>query len=250
MSNLKPAVSLIHATAEKTAVPLSDKQLDQIDAYCTLLAQYNEHMNLVSNAQYEVVVNDHVLDSFTLVPIIQRFRGEKAGRNSLIDIGSGAGFPGLVLAIAVPGLRVTLVEAVGKKARFLADVVSQLNLSGAVEVENKRAEELAHHGQYRARYGFATARAVGPSAIVCELSSPFLAPKGLVLVQKSAKQWTEDERAITDNVEKLGASVKEVVNLDPQISGKELVVVVLEQDKPTKTKYPRSWAEIKKSPLF
>jgi 16S rRNA (guanine527-N7)-methyltransferase len=250
MSNLKPAVSLICAAAEKTAIVLSERQLAQIDEYCTLLAQYNEHMNLVSNAQFEVVVSDHVLDSFSLVPIIQKYRSEKSGRNSLIDIGSGAGFPGLILAIAVSGLRVTLVEAVGKKARFLSDVVSKLKLEGALDVENARAEELAHQGQYRGRYAFATARAVGASAIVCELTSPFLAPKGLTLVQKSVKQWSEDQSAAKENVEKLGATIKEVVRLDPQISGKELLVVVLEQEKPAKGKYPRPWAEIKKAPLF
>jgi len=250
MSNLKPAVSLIRAASEKTSVPLSEKQLEQIDVYCTLLAQYNEHMNLVSNAQYEVVVSDHVLDSFSLVPIIQRYRSEKSGRNSLIDIGSGAGFPGLILAVAITGMRVTLVEAVGKKARFLSEVVDELSLGSVVEVENARAEDLAHHGQYRGHYAFATARAVGSLAIVSELTSSFLAPKGLALAQKSLKQWSEDEQVAKDNLEKVGASLREVVTLDPAISGKELVVVVLEQSKPAKSKYPRPWAEIKKSPLF
>jgi 16S rRNA (guanine527-N7)-methyltransferase len=250
MTNLKPATSLIRDASEKTSFVLSEKQLEQIGAFCNLLVEYNEHMNLVSNAEFEVVVRDHVLDSFSLVPIIEKYGKQKSGRNRLIDIGSGAGFPGLILALSVAGLRVTLVEAVGKKAKFLQEVVNKLDLTEMVEIKNTRAEELAHHPQYRGQFTFATARAIGAFGIVCELTAPFLTPGGFVLVQKSVKQWTLDEPLAKDNVDIVGASIREAVILDPEILGKELAVIVLQQTKPSKAKYPRPWAQIKQSPLF
>jgi 16S rRNA (guanine527-N7)-methyltransferase len=245
---MKPTATLIRDAAEATAVELNEKQLEQIALFCELLRQYNQHTNLVGNAEVEVVVRDHILDTFTLVPIIQRYRG--SGQSRLIDIGSGAGFPGLILALVIEDLRVTLVEAIAKKTKFLTEVSSRLNLDKMLEVKNTRAEDLAHHGQYRGQFDFACARAVGSLAIVCELSAPFLKRNGLALIQKSMKQWKEDEAQARKHLGKIGASIKETILLNPEISGKELVVIVIEQTDPAPARYPRPWTQIKKSPLF
>jgi 16S rRNA (guanine527-N7)-methyltransferase len=239
---------LIRAGAEQLQVPLTERQIEQIARFCRLLGIYNRHTNLVSDASENVLVRDHVLDSLSLIPSIVNRREQAASVGQLVDIGSGAGFPGMILALALEDLAVTLVESVNKKARFLEQVVDALGLIPRVEVIVARAEELAHQAQYRYRFDWATARAVGPLSMVCELAAPFVGSKGAVLVQKSVKQSLEDvpkERVF----KALGLKLNKTVSLNQEILGKERALIIFERLEPAPKRYPRSWKQIKSSPL-
>src|SRR5271170_6689850 len=209
--------NLFASTCLQIDAPLDAVQLEQVAHFCQLLALYNAHTNLVADAEITVVLRDHVMDSLSLVPTIVSRPRAKEGSNRLIDIGSGAGFPGLILAIALRHLSVTLVESVGKKARFLEDTVSKIALSHRVEVKQVRAEELAHQAQYRGKFDLATGRALGSLAIVVELTAPFLSIGGVCLLQKTVKQSEEEAPKARANLQKLGARLIKTIVLDAEI---------------------------------
>ncbi|TMK35414.1 MAG: 16S rRNA (guanine(527)-N(7))-methyltransferase RsmG, partial [Actinobacteria bacterium] len=144
--------------------------------YADLLIERNTSVNLTAITTPADIATKHFLDSFTAIAV-----RTWTGRERMIDIGSGAGFPGLALQLALPGTQVTLVESMGKKARFLEEVTSTLALDG-VEVRNERAEALAH--TRRERYDVATARAVGTLGAIVEYLLPFLRVGGDAIAWK------------------------------------------------------------------
>jgi 16S rRNA (guanine527-N7)-methyltransferase len=234
------------AQSKNLGVTLTNKQVGQLQTYAQLLQDFNEHTNLVSNAEPSTLLYDHFLDSLSLVPLLPNLPEKK----SLIDIGTGAGFPGLVLAIACPELLVTLVETTEKKCRFLQEVVDQLKLNDRVVISNSRAEIIAHERKFRARFDYATCRAVGGAAMVCELTLPFLKKKGTALMQRSNRQWLEESKKIKTALAKLGAQIKQTIEVDQSILKREHCVVVLEKISFTDLKCPRPWTKIKTEPLF
>jgi 16S rRNA (guanine527-N7)-methyltransferase len=233
--------------AERLSVALTNKQTGQIELFCKELQDYNTHTNLVSDGSPETVLSEHVLDSLSLVPLIKNSLKDK-GR--LIDIGTGAGFPGLMLAIAIPELDVVLVDSVGKKLNFITSVLGKLELSHSVQIYNGRAEELSHQGQYRAQFDIATCRAVGAGiGLVCEMVCPFLKTGGHAFLQKSLSQCNALSPAASQNADKLGAKLIDTVDLSSQL-GKPHGVLVMKQMQPCAAKYPRPWNQIKTKPLF
>src|SRR5204863_308755 len=157
-------------------VHLSPAQADLCARYATLLIERNTDVNLTAITEPSSIARKHFLDSFTALAV----RGWGGGER-LVDVGSGAGFPGLALRIALPRAQVTLVEATGKKARFLEEVTRTLGLDG-VEVRNERAEALAK--ERRERYDVGTARAVGSLGAVIEYLLPFLRVGGDAIAWK------------------------------------------------------------------
>jgi len=237
--------------AERLSVDLTSEQASQIEVFCKELQDYNAHTNLVADASPETVLTEHVLDSLSLVPLIKNsLKSPSQDKIRLIDIGTGAGFPGLILAIAMPELEVLLVDSVGKKLNFITSVVEKIGLNQSVQIYNGRAEEMTHHGQYRAQFDVATCRAVGASmGLVCEIVCPFLKIGGHAILQKSLSQITELAGATRENAEKLGAKLIDTVDLSSQL-GKRRGVFVLEQIRLSLAKYPRPWNQIKTKPLF
>jgi 16S rRNA (guanine527-N7)-methyltransferase len=236
---------------EKLGVLLTNEQSEQIASFSNLLANFNQHTNLIANADPEVFLFDHVLDSLSLVPILENLpNNPKAGNGAkLIDIGSGAGLPGLLLAIARPSLQVVLVESLGKKVQFLKEAVSVLCLNDRVCVQHGRAELLAHDRQFRHQFDLATARAVGAVALVLEVTLPYLCPGGVALLQKSQRQCHEQARPAGCVARKLKAKLVDTVYLDPAIYRKERGIFIFEQLEPVPMPYPRSWQKITKAPI-
>jgi 16S rRNA (guanine527-N7)-methyltransferase len=245
ISNSQAYAALVSG-AERLGLALAVDQFVEIGKFLVAVQEYNEHTNLVGKADLDTLVNDHVLDAFTLVPLISEHRQQG---DMLIDIGSGAGFPGIVLAIACPFLQVHLVDSVGKKTNFLRNVVDALELSAKVRVHNARAEELARQADLRESFSFATARAVGKLDLVAELTVPFLHKGGLLFAQKSRRQAAEEvpaaRRAITIfGGEYLRTVTPHVVgkgeaDMDLEAPGRDLVIVLVEKIKPTAAQYPR-----------
>ena len=246
-----PTRSLADALAELTqraqllGVSLEPAQLDRLSLFLDELAAYNQHTNMVARADPWTLVHDHVLDSLTLVPCIERTQAER----KLVDIGSGAGFPGLVLALSVPDLEVVLSESIAKKARFLEAVISRLSLFPRVQVRNDRAESLGREPGMRGCFGLATARAVGTIDLVAELALPMLNRNGWLLAQKSLRQLPDERRRLERALPILGAQLREVVSPDVEAVGKERAILIIEKIEPTSDRYPRSTSQIKARPL-
>lgn len=239
--------------AEGLGVSLSAKIVEQISEFCSILTAFNEHTNLVADCEAEVLMRDHILDSLSLVPLIKDTSdksGRRAESHSLVDIGSGGGFPGLVLAIAEPSLKVALVEAVAKKGRFLSEALTILSLNERVEVLNSRAELLAHDAKYRHRFDYATCRAFGSLPSVLELSLPFLKPGGKALIQRSTAQVKQEETIAAKGVARLKAALSSVVYPSAEVLGKERAIIVFEQKDKIQSIYPRRWPKPKQEPLF
>lgn len=232
--------------AQQLSVELSDNQLSMISSFLKELSVYNEHTNLVGNADPVVVVRDHVLDSLSLVQLINQMR--PAGRDSisLVDIGSGAGFPGIILSIVVPDLAVLLTDSVGKKTRFLAETAKILGLDDRVRVENARAEDLSRTKEYRERFDFATARAVGKLELVAELALPFIRNGGFLLAQKSRNQLPDELAQGELAIQEIGGQIVETRLLDKEVLQKDFVVVCVKKTKQTPRQYPRATSELKR----
>ncbi len=233
------------ARARALGVELSADVSALLYRYCAELADYNSRVNLVSNAELPVLLKDHVLDSLTLVPLIEK-SNKQQGRNqsSLVDIGSGAGFPGVVLAIHQKNCHVLLLESVAKKCTFLQQVIDTLGLGDRVEVINERAEFVAHHEEFREQFDFATARAVGNLLLVGELGLPFLSAGGWLLAQRSCKQLEQERAGSKEVARRFGGTVKDCWFPDASVTGKQFGVLVIERTAKISSSFPRNGAKL------
>lgn len=203
---------------------------ERLAAYGALLLETNRDVNLTGAKSPETLV-EHLLDALSLAPEV---------RGPLIDIGTGGGLPGLPLAIAT-GARVTLVDAVKKKVVFLRQALATLGLSG--EAIDGRAEILGQDPRYRGQFMTATARAVASAPTVAELTVPFLAIGGQVLLQRGTLDERERE-AVRDAALMLGASL-----VEERLLGGERRILVLEKQSETQARFPRRNGIPDKRPL-
>lgn len=220
---------------------LSETQLEQFLTYRTELLDWNTRMNLTAITKPEEVLLKHFLDSLTLLPLIDK------PRLRLLDIGTGAGFPGLPLKIARPQWSVTLLEATGKKVTFVNHVIEALLLKDVVAVHG-RAEEFAHKREYRAKFDVVTARAVAAIPTLLEYSAPYCHVGGLIIFPKKGE--LTGELAQGKQAAKLvGAAFKTEKTLSLPGFPDERSLFVWEQRKLCPNQYPRSGAVIAKKPL-
>ncbi len=172
--------------AQTLGIPLTDDQLQAFEVYYHLLIDWNRRFNLTTVTDYREVQIKHFLDSLSVVKALGndgKTTAILAGSPTVIDVGSGAGFPGLPLKIAFPDLRLTLLEATGKKVDFLQAVIEGLGLAGTTAL-NGRAEEVAHEPEHREQYDLVVARALASMATLAELTLPFLRVGGRLVAQK------------------------------------------------------------------
>lgn len=181
---------LLLAGARQLDISLSPEQLAQFARYRELLLDWNQRVNLTSITDPQEVLSKHFLDSLACVLAIPSERWQEP--LTLLDVGSGAGFPGLPLQIVFPHWQITLLEATGKKVRFLEAVNAELKLQA--RAIQGRAEELAHDQQHRARYDLVTARAVAALPTLLEYCLPFCRPGGLVIAPKKGEISAEVEQ--------------------------------------------------------
>jgi 16S rRNA (guanine527-N7)-methyltransferase len=200
------------------------------------MVKQNEVMNLTGITEDAAVANMHLLDSLTVLSTAD-LSGKK-----LIDVGCGAGFPGVPLAIACPDAEITLLDSLGKRMKWLEEVLPTLGVSA--ECVTARAEEAV--ADRRESYDFATSRAVARLNILLELTAPYVKVGGAVLAMKGAA--AKEELAECGNaIKKLGLKLEEVREFP--IDGTAHAVIVLRKVSPTPAKFPRRFAQIKKSPL-
>ena len=213
----------------------------QLAEYGRLLLEKNQVMNLTAIREEDRVARLHMLDCAALLNAAE-FEGK-----TLIDVGTGAGFPGLPLKILCPSLSVTLLDSLGKRVDWLNEVAGQLDLSG-VHAIHARAEEQALTKGFRDSFDFATARAVADLRLLSELCLPYVKVGGAFLSMKSVDSGAELESA-AHCIKLLGGRVEQC--LDYTVPGTDIVhrVVVIRKVAPTLKGYPRKWAKMQKDPL-
>jgi 16S rRNA (guanine527-N7)-methyltransferase len=223
-------------------VGLSEAQLGAIGDHVRLLLAWNEAINLSGIRTAEEIAREHVLDSLTAVPLLRRF-----GIDEFIDLGSGAGYPGLPLAVALPARRALLIESIAKKASFLTAAVEAVGIGDRVSVASARAETVAADPDHRGRWGAVVARAVADLTDLAELSMPLLRTGGLLVAWKRRpfeKELTRAELALL----RLGGRVAEVASV--AVPGLEdHVLAVVEKVAETPHEFPRDPAVRRRRPL-
>lgn len=230
-------------SAEKLfGAALSDEQKEQFRVYEKLLLDWNAKINLTAVRDPEGIRLKHFLDSLSCVPVL----GDMNGR-SLIDIGTGAGFPGIPLRIFYPELRLTLVDSVGKKADFCQLVCNTLHLKG-VKVLKDRSEELGANKTHREQYDAATARAVAVMPVLCEYLLPLVKPGGKMLAMKG-ESAPDEVKTASAAIAKLGGTEPELTEVTlPVVEGKRWLVSV-PKISPTPSGYPRRTGLPLKKPI-
>jgi 16S rRNA (guanine527-N7)-methyltransferase len=236
----------VEAAAQLLGIELGPAQLARFDRFGAALREGNRRVNLTRITDPRDIETKHFLDSLSAAtPLRERLGAGEPLR--LVDVGSGGGLPGLPLKIAFPALRLTLVESIGKKARFLQQVVAELDLPD-VEVLAERAETAARAAAHRDAYDWATARALGPLPVVIELCAPFLEPGGLLVAQRRGDLEAEVLAAAPAYAAlKLWARAPIPLHLPGLDDGRGLVLG--EKYAPTPARYPRRPGVPRKRPL-
>ncbi len=220
---------------------LTPTQWEAFQHYADLLHTWNQRFNLTAVRTLEEIWSRHFWDSLTCLRVM---RGTPMQR--VIDVGTGAGFPGLALKIAWPDMQLTLVEAIGKKAAFCAEVVRVLALEH-VDIQTTRVEELGRNPHYREQFDWAVARAVAPLPVLAEYLLPLVKIGGRMLAQKGKDAEQETQQAQTAFTA-LGGKLLQVVSVTlPGVESRALVVVG--KTRPTPDRYPRRVGIPAKRPL-
>ena len=228
--------------AKQLGIDLSDRQVEQFMRYKELLQEWNEKMNLTAITEDREVMTKHFLDCMTINKAL-----DMKNQKTVIDIGTGAGFPGLVIKIAFPHLEVTLVDALKKRLNFLEVVIEELELTG-IKCIHSRAEDLGKNKAYREGFDICASRAVANLAVLSEYTLPFVKVGGYLIALKGQKLDEELEQG-QKAIEILGGKLEEVVHTGVPFTDLDHKIAKIKKVKPTATKYPRKAGEPTKSPL-
>jgi 16S rRNA (guanine527-N7)-methyltransferase len=226
----------LKAGLPQLGLELTEQAQSTLCAFGEAVVQQNQVMNLTAITEPEQVAKLHLLDSISLLKVMD-LRGKK-----LIDVGCGAGFPGVPVKIACPEAALTLLDSLGKRMAWLERVLPELGVEA--ECITARAEEAVQ--SRREQYDVATSRAVARLNVLLELTAPYVKPGGVVLAMKGAAAREELEEA-KNAIRRLGLKLERVEQFP--VDGAEHAVIVLRKVSPTPPQYPRRYAKIKQSPL-
>ena len=225
---------------EKLNIKLNDKMLLGFEIYYNELVEVNKYMNLTAITEKNEVYNKHFLDSLEIVRAI-----DASGKFTLCDVGSGAGFPSIPLAIVSDNVEVTIIDALNKRITFLNSLVKKLQLENVIAL-HKRAEDFAK--EKREAFDVVTARAVARLNVLAELCLPLVKLGGLFIAMKG-QSGSEELNEAHSAIKTLGGEVIKTIEFDlPNDAGKREIIVV-KKVKKTPQKYPRIFAKIKEKPL-
>ena len=221
---------------------LSEKQKNQFVTYGSMLQEWNQKMNLTAITDSEEIAVKHFLDSLTGVRLVDFSKVE-----TLIDLGTGAGFPGIPLKIMFPEMKVTLADSLNKRINFLNSVIEQIELSDIIAVHG-RAEDLARKPEYREQFDVCASRAVANLATLSEYCIPFVKTKGYFLSYKGPDADREVQEA-KNAIERMGGRFEKSDHFTLPPYQDERVLVLIQKEKPTSKKYPRQAGTPAKKPI-
>ena len=221
---------------KKRNIELDDRMIDQLNDYAAYLKEYNEKVNLTAITEYEEVLDKHFYDSI--------LAADKDMKGTLVDVGTGAGFPGVVLKIVYPELKVILIEPIGKRCVFLNSLIEKLGLKD-IEVINARGED--HSLEHREQYDYVTARAVSNLNSLIEVCGAMVKKNGYFICMRG-KDGEEEIANAKKAIETMGFMVENTRN-EQLFNGDRRIIAYFKKVKPTPLKYPRKYNIIKKNPL-
>lgn len=228
--------------AKNYGVNLDEKALERFENYYNFLVEYNQHTNLTSITEKNDVIIKHFLDSIILTKFFKLNSDTK-----LIDVGTGAGFPGVPIKIANPKINLTLLDSLNKRIIFLNKLLEKLNLTA--EIFHNRAEECGKNKSFREKFNMVTSRAVAKLTVLSEYCLPLLKVGGFFVSLKGSNVEYELEESVK-SIKVLGGKIERVEKFDlPEEKGSRSLVII-KKVSPTPSKYPRSNSNISKSPIL
>lgn len=231
---------LLGRELKQIGIELDDYGLDKFDQYAERLVRWNEKVNLTAITDPDEIVIKHFVDSLYILKFIKM-----SPNQSLVDVGSGAGFPGLPLLIANPQLEVTFVDSVNKKLSFIKDALNNAGLMA--NIINSRAEELGRNSDFRESFDYVTARAVAPLRVLAEYCLPLVKPDGFFVSMKGSNGL--QELADAENaIKTLGGEVAKTAEYTLP-NGDPRSIIIVRKISQTPTKYPRKTKKIETKPL-
>lgn len=223
---------------QKINISITTKQINQLEKYAILLQEYNKHTNITAITEINSIYLKHFYDSLTISKIIDLKK-----YTTLLDIGSGGGFPGIVLKIIYPNLQITLLDSNNKKSKFQKYIIEKLNLEN-INVINERAELYIKKSQ---KYDIVTARAVSNLNILSELSIPFVNQEGYFIAMKG--EINNELETSKNAIKVLGGNIEELINFKLPKENSIRTLIKIKKIKPTPQEYPRTYDKITKKPL-
>lgn len=222
----------------KINIKPTPNQIHQLEKYAQLLQEYNKHTNITAITEIDSIYLKHFYDSLTISKVIDITKYQ-----TLLDIGSGGGFPGIVLKIIYPDLQITLLDSNNKKTKFQKYIIEELKLN-KIEVINERAEIYIKNSP---KYDIVTARAVANLNTLSELSIPFVKEEGYFIAMKGEIN-SKLENSI-NAIHKLGGTIEEILKITLPKENSERTIIKIKKIHPTPKEYPRAYDKIIKKPL-
>lgn len=234
--------NILEVKAQSLSLVLDNEKQQKFEGYYRILVEWNKVMNLTAITEYEEVIEKHFVDSLSIVKAIDINKVD-----TVIDIGTGAGFPGIPLKIAFPHLKVTLLDSLNKRIKFLNEVIDKLGLED-IHAIHGRAEDYAKQSQYREQYDLCVSRAVANLSTLSEYCLPYVKVDGLFVPYKSG-EIDEELKNSEHAVEILGGKIEDVIKF--QLPGTDIgrSFVKIHKVKETKKKYPRKAGMPAKEPI-
>lgn len=232
---------LMKQKLKQIKIQLTEFQIEQFYKYMNLLIEWNSRINLTAIVKPEEIILKHFIDSITISKYLER-------KKNIIDIGTGAGFPGIPLKIVNPDIRVTLLDSLNKRINFLNEIISQLQLEN-IETIHGRAEEFGKNSKYREKYDIATSRAVSNLSTLSEYMLPFVNLGGFCICMKGS-EIAEEMQDAKNAIKVLGGNIKEVDEFyltDTDIKRNNIIIL---KEKNTPNKYPRKPGTPAKEPIL
>lgn len=224
-------------------IVLTTEQLQQFYKYYEILIEWNEKINLTAITQMDEVVTKHFVDSLALIKVVENLSEKE---NKIIDVGTGAGFPGIPLIIAYPKLKITLLDSLNKRVKFLEEVIAALELTN-IEAIHGRAEDLGHQNVSRETYDICVSRAVANISTLSEYCMPFVKVGGYFISYKSGKV-EEELSAGKGAIKKLNGSIEKVISFKLPNTDERSFIKIKKEGKLNKI-YPRKAGLPSKEPL-
>lgn len=244
-SNYEKGLEIFKSGLQELNIELDDNQIGQFIKYYEYLVEKNKVMNLTAITEFEEVIVKHFLDSLSLINAIDLKR--HSDEVCIIDIGTGAGFPGIPLKIAYPNINITLLDSLNKRINFLNEVIELLGLQGISAVHG-RSEELAHSSLYREQFDFCVSRAVANMSVLAEFCVPFVKVGGKFISYKAG----DSDEEIKDGefaINLLGGKINKEILFTIPNSDISRKLVIIDKFKATGKKYPRKAGTPAKNPI-